>query len=153
MHERNDETLHRAAHGRSPFGTYHSVGLDRFLTELRTPTGRVPVCFEGRDGLKVTIRHKDPFFRALEAAWNQQPDFAERDVHARFWGLTEPEIRGGFDFQERVELVSRFLTLAASALEALASGQRSEVASLEEHARHLRLNPPSHIATSHREAL
>lgn len=153
MHERNDETLHRAAHGRAPFGTYHSLkGLDRFLAELRTPMGRVPITFEGRDGLKVLIGHHDPFFRALEAAWNQEPDFGERDVHARFWGLTDPSIRGGFSFRERVELVSRFLTLGASALEALASGQRTEVASLEEHARHLRLNSINH-QTSHREAL
>ena len=153
MHERNDETLSRAAHGRAPFGTCDSVvGLDRFLTELRTPVGRVSVCFEGRDGQNAVIRHPDPFFRALETAWNQAPDLGERDVHARFWGLAEPEIRGGFNFQERVDLVSRFLTLAASALEVLSSGQRAEVASLEEHARHLRLNNAPQN-TSHREAL
>lgn len=147
MHERNDETLHRAAHGRAPFGTLHSVvGLDRYVANLNAAAGRYQVCFEGREGSRVTIDHRDPFFRALERAWNEQPDFGERDVHSRFWGLAEPEISGGFDFRERVDLISGFLTLAASALEALSSGQRAEVASLEEHARHLKLSTYPHSA-------
>lgn len=144
MHEHNDEALYRPAHGRAPYGTYHSVvGLDRYSSELKTPVGKVSVRFEGRDGLRVTIRHPDPFFRAVEKAWNHQSDLGERDVHARFWGLTEAEVSGSFDFKQRVDLVSSFLTLAASALDALANGQRAEIASLEEHARQLRVNPAS----------
>lgn len=137
MHERNDETLDRAAHGRSAYGTYDSVlGLDRYVADLATASGRYSVLFEGRDGVRAVIRHPDPFFRALERAWNEHPGLGERDVHACFWGLTEPEIRGGFDFAERVALISGFLTLAATAVELLANGQHPEVASLEEHARH-----------------
>ena len=140
MHERNDETLHRASHGRAPFGTYHSpVGLERYIAELKTPLGRVSVCFEGQDGPRVAIRHGEPFFRALERAWNDSPGRADWDVHASFAGLSNPEIPGGFDFEQRVKVISAFLILAAEAIEVLASGQHSEVASLEEHARQLRL--------------
>lgn len=140
MHERNDETLHRAAHGRAPFGTCHSViGLDRYVAELKTPLGRVSTCFEGREGSQVVIRHPEPFFRALEHAWNDRPDFGQRDVHERFRSLITDEVSGSFDVGQRVTLVSRFLNIAASALEVLATGQHAEVASLEEHARQLRI--------------
>lgn len=144
MHERNDETLQRPAHGRAAFGTHHStLGLERYVAEFGTPPRRYRVAFEGRNGPKAAISHSDPFFRALENAWNERPDFAQKDVHARFWGLTEPGVRGGFSFEERVTLVSSFLTTAAAALEVLASGQHPEVDSLEEHAQHLRLQGTS----------
>lgn len=153
MHEHNDQALHRPAHGRAPFGTLHSpLGLERYDGEIESASGPISVRFEGREGPRVTICHPDPFFRALECAWNDQPDFGQRDVHARFWGLTEPEISAGFDFQERVALVSDFLTLGASALEALSQGQRAEIASLEEHAGQLQLTTP-HSHTMQREVL
>lgn len=142
MHERNDEMLRRAARGRESLeNPYREIGLERFLGEFGAACGRYSVCFEGRYGPRATIRHPDPFFRALEEAWNEHPDFTERDVHARFGRLTAAEVAGGFSFKERVSLIASFLTVAASALEVLATGQTSEVASLEEHARQLQLHP------------
>jgi hypothetical protein len=117
------------------------IGLDRYIAELGTPLGRVVIVFEGREGPRVAIRHPEPFFRALEQAWNDGPNLGERDVHARFWELVKPESGASLGFKQRVSVVSAFLNLAAVALDVLASGQHSEVASLEEHARQLRLNP------------
>ncbi len=141
VHEKNDQATDRFAHGRSAFGPPHSQrGLDRFPTYLRSSSGRVPVEFVGTQNLEVRIEHAEPFFRELESAWNSGPDLSDRDVHARFRSLTRPDMEGDLTCHRRRALVSDFLNSAAAALEALSRGQRSEIASLEEHARQLSLH-------------
>ena len=140
MYERNDEALNRPSHGRATFGTYESdLGMESYLTEMSTPAGRVAVIFEGRKKVRVTVCHPERFFRTLEHAWNQTPDFGNRDIHSRFQEVAASGVSSEFGSQQRALIVSEFLAKAASALEALSVGQRSEVASLEEHARQIRL--------------
>lgn len=139
MHENNDQAIDRLAHGRSAYGPPHSPrGLEQFPTYLRTSVGRVPMVFIGSEDLKVKIEHEEPFFRDLEVAWNSGADLSDRDVHARFHSLTQPNERGNLSHHRRVLLVSDFLNSAAAALEALSGGQRSEIASLEEHSRQIK---------------
>lgn len=140
MHERNDEALNRPAHGRAPFGSYDSSrGMERYVTEMSTPLGRVAVIFEGGRRMTVSVCHPEVFFRKLEAAWNRPPDLDQADVHARFQAVAESGESREFGAEQRCLIVSEFLNKAASALDALTTGQRAEVASLEEHARQIRL--------------
>lgn len=142
MHERNDEALNRPAHGRAPFGSYDSTrGMERYVTEMSTPLGRVAVIFEGRRKIRASVCHPEIFFRTLESAWNGAPDLGQPDVHARFQAVAERGESREFGAVQRCLIVSEFLHKAASALDALATGQHSEVASLEEHARQIRLTP------------
>ena len=139
MHERNDETLNRPAHGRSSFGTYDSErGLDRYVTEMSTPLGRVAVIFEGGRKVSVSVCHPEIFFRSLERTWNSAPESGQGDVHAKFRQIAASGESREFGVEQRSLLVSEFLHKAASALEALTDGQRAEVASLEEHAHQIR---------------
>lgn len=149
MYERNDEALNRPSHGRAIFGTYDSeLGMESYLTEMSTPSGRVAVIFEGRKKVRVTVCHPEQFFRTLERAWNHTPDFGNRDIHSRFQQVAESGASSAFGLEQRALVVSEFLAKAASALEALSVGQRSEVASLEEHARQIRLTADQKEQTS-----
>lgn len=154
MHERNDEALNRAAHGRASFRGHDSAqGMEQYVTEMSTPLGRVSLIFESERRVKVSVCHAERFFRCLEKAWNELPDFGESDIHAKFHRLAADGDSRALGLEQRRLVVGEFLHKAASALDALALGQRAEIASLEEHARQLHLATNSPRSTQGKEAL